>query len=41
MMKILPALVFFEEFDNNWIAYLNAIYDFFKKDFIDNSLTID
>lgn len=32
----LPSLVLLEDFKGNWDAYLNAIYSFFKNDFVDN-----
>jgi hypothetical protein len=32
----LPTLVLFETYGGNWDHYLTALYDFFKKDFIDN-----
>jgi len=32
----LPPLVLLEDFKGNWDAYLNAIYSFFKNDFVDN-----
>lgn len=31
----LPPLVLFEDFQGNWDAYLAAIYEWFKQDFID------
>jgi hypothetical protein len=32
----LPPLVLFEDFQGNWDAYLEAIYAWFKQDFVDN-----
>ncbi|MCI0655401.1 MAG: hypothetical protein L0Y39_13165 [Methylococcaceae bacterium] len=32
----LPPLVLFSDYDGNWQAYLDAIYECFKQDFIDN-----
>jgi hypothetical protein len=32
----LPDLVRFEDFGGDWQRYLDALYDFFKKDFIQN-----
>jgi hypothetical protein len=32
----LPPLTLFTEYNGDWEAYLNAIYAYFKKDFIDN-----
>lgn len=32
----LPALVLFDDFKGNWDSYLDAIYSYFKKDFVDN-----
>ena len=32
----LPPLVLFEDFQGNWDTYLEAIYGWFKKDFIDS-----
>ncbi|MDP2855335.1 MAG: hypothetical protein Q8O28_13940 [Smithellaceae bacterium] len=32
----IPPLVLFEDFKGNWDAYLNAIYTYFKKDFVDS-----
>ncbi|MBI9083664.1 MAG: hypothetical protein JEZ11_08695 [Desulfobacterales bacterium] len=32
----LPPLVLFSDFSGNWDAYLEAIYAFFKQDFIDS-----
>lgn len=32
----IPPLVLFEDFKGNWEAYLDAIYTYFKKDFVDN-----
>jgi len=32
----IPPLVLFEDFKGNWDAYLDAIYTYFKKDFVDN-----
>lgn len=31
----LPPLVFFSDYGGDWHAYLDAIYDWFKQDFID------
>lgn len=33
---ILPPLVLFTDHDGNWDAYLNVLYAWFKKDFIDS-----
>lgn len=35
----LPPLVLFEEFRGNWNAYLDAIYAFFRQDFVENKPT--
>lgn len=35
----LPPLVLFEEFDGNWDAYLDAIYAYFRRDFVENRPT--
>ena len=32
----LPPLVLFNDFGGNWETYMEAIYSFFKQDFIDN-----
>lgn len=32
----LPPLVLFSEYEGNWERYLEAIYNYFKQDFIDN-----
>jgi hypothetical protein len=32
----LPPLVLLNDYDGDWIAYLNALYAWFKKDFIDS-----
>ncbi len=32
----LPPLVFFSDYSGNWEAYLEAIYDYFKQDFVDS-----
>ncbi len=32
----LPPLVLFSEFGGDWAAYLDALYDCFKQDFVDN-----
>lgn len=32
----LPPLVLFSDYGGNWDAYLDAIYDWFKQDFIDS-----
>jgi hypothetical protein len=32
----LPPLVLFEDYQGNWDAYLEAIYGWFKQDFVDN-----
>ncbi|HPN34657.1 MAG TPA: hypothetical protein PK843_09090 [bacterium] len=32
----LPPLVLFSDYNGNWIAYLDAVYAWFKHDFIDN-----
>ncbi len=32
----LPELVIFESYDNNWNKYLEALYGFYKIDFLDN-----
>lgn len=32
----LPPLVLFEDYEGNWNAYLDAIYSFFKDDFVNN-----
>jgi hypothetical protein len=32
----LPPLVLFDDFEGDWKAYLEAIYDFFKQDFVDS-----
>jgi len=39
MIKWLPALVIFKDYDNDWNNYLNAIYNFFKDDFVDHNPT--
>ena len=33
----LPPLLYLNEFGGNWDAYLDAIYAYFKQDFIDNN----
>lgn len=30
----LPELILFEDYDNSWNDYLNALYAFFKRDFV-------
>lgn len=37
----LPELVLFENYGGNWHHYLDALYDFFKKDFIDSKPTFE
>ena len=32
----LPPLVLFIDYDGNWEAYLEAVYDYFKLDFVNN-----
>lgn len=32
----LPPLVLFSDYDGDWDAYLDAVYDFFKTDFVDD-----
>jgi len=32
----LPALALFEEYGGDWNCYLDALYAFFKRDFIDS-----
>lgn len=32
----LPALVLFSDYGGEWQSYLDAIYDYFKQDFVDN-----
>ena len=32
----LPYLVYMEDYDGNWKSYLEAIYAFFKKDFVES-----
>ncbi|MEW6110289.1 MAG: hypothetical protein AB1632_14150 [Nitrospirota bacterium] len=32
----LPPLVLFSDYEGNWERYLDAIYNYFKQDFIDN-----
>jgi len=33
----LPPLVLFETYHGHWETYLDAIYEYFKKDFIDST----
>jgi len=33
----LPDLVLFEDYNNNWDKYVEALYSFYKADFIDNT----
>lgn len=33
----LPPLVLFENYGGNWDQYLDALYKFFKEDFIDSA----
>ena len=35
-IKWLPDLVLFENYGGKWEKYLNAIYKYFSKDFVDN-----
>lgn len=35
----LPPLVLFEEFEGNWDAYLDAIYAYFRRDFVEDQPT--
>lgn len=32
----LPPLVLFNDYGGNWHAYLDAVYAFFKQDFVDS-----
>lgn len=32
----LPGLVLFEDYNNNWEQYLDALYSYFKADFVDS-----
>ena len=32
----LPPLVFFDNYDGNWDRYLDALYDYFRKDFLES-----
>jgi hypothetical protein len=32
----LPPLVLLQDYNGNWERYLDSLYDFFKKDFVDN-----
>lgn len=37
----LPGLVLYEDHGGDWHCYLDALYDFFKKDFIDSKPTFE
>ena len=37
----LPPLILLEDYGGNWDQYLNALYKFFKEDFIDSSPTLE
>jgi len=37
----LPPLVLLEDHGGNWDQYLNALYNFFRQDFIDSSPTLE
>jgi len=37
----LPGLVLFKDHGGDWHCYLDALYDFFKKDFIDSKPTFE
>jgi len=37
----LPPLVLFENYGGEWDRYLNALYKFFKQDFIDSAPTLE
>src|SRR4030067_2263921 len=32
----LPPLVLFEDYEGNWDRYLDALYDYFRKDFLES-----
>lgn len=38
---VLPALVLFEDFGNNWDEYLEAIYHYFCQDFVVSKPHVD
>jgi len=37
----LPPLVLFESYEGDWYRYLDALYDFFRRDFIDHKPVFD